>query len=118
MGILCDLLRHYSALVCCLLSAPLQAQVRGQRGGPEFTRGQRQANTLDNGTISTASNYQLTQTTAAITPGSTQVTGFNCGSSPPGDDCMATVTLPFAFTLYDLDLSHQSTSVLTATRNS
>lgn len=48
-----------------------------------------------------ASNYQITQTTGAVVPGTTAVTGFNCGSGSPGDDCIATVALPFSFTLYD-----------------
>jgi len=46
-------------------------------------------------------NYQVTQTTGVITPGSSQVTVFNCGSPVPLDDCTASVTLPFSYTLYD-----------------
>ena len=53
------------------------------------------------GAIPNASNYQVTQTTGAITPGTTPVTGFNCGITPPGDDCTAPVVLPFDVTLYD-----------------
>lgn len=94
----------FTALLYCLLcAAPLQAQVGGElRGGSEFKRGQRQPKPVAiNGSIPVASNYQVTQSTAAITPGSTQVTGFNCGNTPAGDDCMAAVALPFPYTLYD-----------------
>lgn len=44
--------------------------------------------------------YRFTTTNgAAIVPGTTPVTGFSCGATP-GDDCVATINLPFAYTFY------------------
>lgn len=44
--------------------------------------------------------YRFTSTSgAAIVPGTTPVTGFSCGAVA-GDDCVATITLPFAYTFY------------------
>ncbi|HEY0099244.1 MAG TPA: lamin tail domain-containing protein [Pyrinomonadaceae bacterium] len=44
--------------------------------------------------------YRFTSTNgAAVVPGNTPVTNFACGSVP-GDDCVATVNLPFAYTFY------------------
>jgi hypothetical protein len=36
---------------------------------------------------------------ASIVPGTTQVTGFGCVATP-GDDCVATIALPFAYNFY------------------
>lgn len=45
--------------------------------------------------------YRFTSSSgAAIVPGTTPVTGFNCGSGTPGDDCVAAINLPFAYTFY------------------
>lgn len=92
------------ALVLNLLSAaPSQAQFKNEgRGTQGFKREQRQPKGIEiNGVIPVASNYQVTQTTGVITPGTSQVTVFNCGSPVPLDDCIASVTLPFSYTLYD-----------------
>jgi hypothetical protein len=44
--------------------------------------------------------YRFTSTSgAAIVPGTTPVTGFACGATA-GDDCVATIPLPFAYTFY------------------
>lgn len=44
--------------------------------------------------------YRFTSTSgAAIVPGTTPVTGFSCGAVA-GDDCVAPITLPFAYTFY------------------
>jgi hypothetical protein len=101
-----------TALVCCLLSAaPQQAQVRGQaRSESGLKRVARQPKPIQIDGGITASNYQVTQTTGVITPGSTQVTGFACGQSLPGDDCMATVALPFPFALYDQNFNSVNVS--------
>ncbi|MDQ1591033.1 MAG: hypothetical protein QOG71_1660 [Pyrinomonadaceae bacterium] len=48
----------------------------------------------------TANQYRLTSTNgASIVPGTTQVTGFSCVATP-GDDCIATVPLPFTYNFY------------------
>src|SRR5678816_1886664 len=90
-----------TALVCCLLSAaPQQAQVKQQaRSESILKRVARQPKPIQIDGGITATNYQVTQTTGVITPGSTQVTGFSCGQSLPGDDCTATVALPFSLSL-------------------
>ena len=61
-----------TALVCCLLSAaPQQAQVRGQaRSESGLKRVARQPKPIQIDGGITASNYQVTQTTGVITPGS------------------------------------------------
>jgi hypothetical protein len=42
-----------------------------------------------------ANQYRYTATTgASIVPGTTAVTNFNCGISPAGDDCVATIRCP------------------------
>jgi hypothetical protein len=57
------------------------------------------------GALSTASaqavnQYRFTSTSgAAIVPGTTPVTNFGCVATP-GDDCVATIPLPFAYTFY------------------
>ncbi|HYG11953.1 MAG TPA: lamin tail domain-containing protein [Pyrinomonadaceae bacterium] len=44
--------------------------------------------------------YRFTSTNgASIVPGTTQVTGFSCVATP-GDDCVATIALPFAYSFY------------------
>jgi hypothetical protein len=44
--------------------------------------------------------YRFTSTNgAAVVPGTTPVTGFTCGAVA-GDDCVATIALPFAYTFY------------------
>ena len=49
----------------------------------------------------TANQYRFTPTKGVnIVPGTTAVTGFNCVTTTPGDDCVATVTLPFAYPFY------------------
>lgn len=48
----------------------------------------------------TVNQYRFTSSSgAAIVPGNTAVTNFACGAVP-GDDCVATITLPFAYTFY------------------
>jgi hypothetical protein len=48
----------------------------------------------------TVNQYRLTSSTGAnLVPGTTPVTGFSCGATP-GDDCVATIALPFAYTFY------------------
>ncbi|HEX8457274.1 MAG TPA: lamin tail domain-containing protein [Pyrinomonadaceae bacterium] len=48
----------------------------------------------------TANQYRFTSATGAqIVPGTTQVTGFGCVATP-GDDCVATIPLPFAYNFY------------------
>jgi hypothetical protein len=48
----------------------------------------------------TVNQYRFTSTTgASIVPGTTQVTGFGCVATP-GDDCVATITLPFTYNFY------------------
>ncbi|HEX8634745.1 MAG TPA: lamin tail domain-containing protein [Pyrinomonadaceae bacterium] len=48
----------------------------------------------------TANQYRLTSTTgASLVPGTTPVTGFSCVATP-GDDCVATIALPFAYNFY------------------
>lgn len=56
-------------------------------------------------TPAAATNYQIAETTGALVPGTTQVPVTNCPSGVPGDDCIATVALPFSFTLYDTPFS-------------
>jgi hypothetical protein len=101
-----------TALVCCLLSAaPQQAQVKQQaRSESSLKREARQPKPIQIDGGITATNYQVTQTTGVITPGSTQVTGFSCGQSLPGDDCTATVALPFSFALYDQNFTSVNVS--------
>ncbi|HLL73485.1 MAG TPA: carboxypeptidase regulatory-like domain-containing protein [Pyrinomonadaceae bacterium] len=49
----------------------------------------------------TANQYRFTSTKGAtIVPGTTAVTGFNCVTPTAGDDCVATVALPFAYMFY------------------
>ncbi|MCA1565094.1 MAG: carboxypeptidase regulatory-like domain-containing protein [Acidobacteria bacterium] len=49
----------------------------------------------------TVNQYHFTSTTgASIVPGTTQVTGFSCVATP-GDDCVATITLPFTYNFYE-----------------
>ncbi|HZG51682.1 MAG TPA: lamin tail domain-containing protein, partial [Pyrinomonadaceae bacterium] len=48
----------------------------------------------------TVNQYRLTSTTgASLVPGTTPVTGFSCVATP-GDDCVATIALPFAYNFY------------------
>ncbi len=91
-----------TALCTVGFATSLQAQTRNEgRAAQEFKRNGRLKPVDVSGAIPIASNYQVTQTTGAITPGTTPVTGFNCGISQPGDDCTAPVVLPFDVTLYD-----------------
>ncbi len=71
-----------------------QAQVKSQHSSKLAPTG-----------VSGVSNYQIAQTTGAVVPGATAVTGFNCGGGTAGDDCVATVALPFNYTLYDTAFS-------------
>lgn len=89
-------------LIAGVSAATLQAQTRNDGRGVQDPKliGRLPKSHL-NGPLPLAANYQVTQTTGAITPGTSQVTGFNCGITPPGDDCMAPVALPFDFTFYD-----------------
>lgn len=101
---------RFSTRFCALLAAlvfgflfvtPLRAQ-RNELRSQGMKRIARQPKGIEiNGGAPTAANYQVAQTTGTITPGSTQLTSFNCGSGQPGDDCMQTVALPFPYTLYD-----------------
>lgn len=53
-----------------------------------------------NASAQAVNQYRFTTASgAAVVPGTTQVTGFACGSVP-GDDCVATINLPFAYTFY------------------
>ena len=55
---------------------------------------------LSSASAQAVNQYRFTSTSGAtIVPGSTSVTGFACGATP-GDDCVATVTFPFAYTFY------------------
>lgn len=48
----------------------------------------------------TANQYRFTSTNGvSIVPGTTPVTGFSCVATP-GDDCVATIALPFAYNFY------------------
>jgi hypothetical protein len=48
-----------------------------------------------------ANQYRFTTSNgASIVPGTTAVTNYNCGISSPGDDCVATIPLPFTYTFY------------------
>jgi hypothetical protein len=73
---------------------PLAQQAQVKQGAGKLGRLQPTAQT-------TSTRYEVTQTTGALVPGTTQVTGFNCGAGSPGDDCTAPVTLPFSYILYD-----------------
>ncbi len=98
-------------LIVLVVVTPLQAQIRNaERVGDVKRAGRIHKPTGVSGTVPAVANYQVSQTTGAITPGTSAVTGFNCGTTPPGDDCMATVTLPFAFRLYDLEFSQVNVS--------
>ena len=109
-------MRFFLALLALLLglvfATPLQAQMRNVgRGGENVKRAVKAPKTVGVlGNTPDVANYQVSQTTGAITQGTTAVTGFNCGVTPPGDDCMATVTLPFAFKLYDQEFSQVNVS--------
>jgi len=51
----------------------------------------------------TVNQYRFTSTTgASVVPGTTPVTGFSCGTTP-GDDCVATIALPFTYSFYGND---------------
>jgi hypothetical protein len=51
----------------------------------------------------TVNQYRFTSTTgASIVPGTTQVTGFSCVATA-GDDCVATIALPFSYGFYTND---------------
>ncbi|HEY9402133.1 MAG TPA: carboxypeptidase regulatory-like domain-containing protein [Pyrinomonadaceae bacterium] len=48
----------------------------------------------------TVNQYRFTSTTgASVVPGTTPVTGFNCVATA-GDDCVATIALPFTYGFY------------------
>lgn len=84
-----------TALLCALAFAtPLQAQLRKTPKSVEVS-----------GPIPIATNYQVAQTTGAITRGTSAITGFNCGAGVVGDDCTAPFVLPFTYTLYDQTFS-------------
>ena len=88
-------------LVGGIFATTLQAQTSSYGRGVQDPKLSGRLPKSLNGALPVAANYQVTQTTGAITPGTSQVTGFNCGSTPPGDDCMAPVALPFDLTFYD-----------------
>jgi hypothetical protein len=59
----------------------------------------------------TVNQYRFTSTSgAAIVPGTTPVTGYNCGDSNPGDDCVALINLPFAYTFYSTSYTQANVS--------
>ncbi len=98
-------------LIGLIFVTPLQAQIRNAgRARNDLGRPAKPPKLGVLGNIVDTTNYQVSQTTGAITPGTTAVTGFNCGISPQGDDCMATVTLPFSFKLYDQEFSQVNVS--------
>lgn len=90
-----------ATIIGLVFATPFQAQMRNDRRADVKRVAQAQKAIRGAGVVPLTSNYQVTQTTGAITPGTTAVTGFNCGSTPPGDDCTAPVTLPFDVMLYD-----------------
>ncbi|MEP6920955.1 MAG: carboxypeptidase regulatory-like domain-containing protein [bacterium] len=90
-----------TALVLNLIIAvPLSAQFKSPKSETPM-KGVRNKFIEPLGVAATAANYVVAQTTGAVDPGTSLVTGYNCGSGSPGDDCIAPVTLPFAYTLYD-----------------
>lgn len=91
------------------LAAPQQAQVRSEVEQAKIKRNQGKVNE-PTGVAVTAANYLVAQSTGTIVPGATPVTGFTCASPVPGDDCTATVALPFSFALYDLAFSSVNVS--------
>src|SRR5687768_8032730 len=99
-------------LIGLIFVTPLQAQIRNAgRARNDLGRAGKTPKPIEVlGATPDAFNYQVSQTTGAITPGTSAVTGFNCGVSTPGDDCMATVTLPFAFKLYDMEFTQVNVS--------
>jgi carboxypeptidase family protein len=99
-------------LISLLFATPLQAQFRNEgRGGQDTKRIGRLPKSIGiSGATPDASNYQVTQTTGAITPGTSQVTFTNCGVGVPNDDCMATIALPFTVKLYDQEFSQVNVS--------
>ncbi len=99
-----------TALVLSLVFAvPQQAQVKSKiQDAPG--KGLRGRGFRPLGATVVAENYLVTQTTGAIEPGTSLVTGYNCGAGAPGDDCIAPVALPFSFTLYDATFSSVNVS--------
>jgi hypothetical protein len=99
-------------LIGLIFVTPLQAQIRNTgRARDDVGRAGKAPKLIGAlGATPDTTNYQVSQTTGAITPGTSAVTGFNCGVSPQGDDCMATVALPFAFKLYDQEFSQVNVS--------
>src|ERR1041384_460997 len=85
------------ALALISLTALPTALAQTKHSGSKLSGGRTFAPAL----VGSATNYQVTQTTDTLVQGTTQVTGFNCGAGATGDDCTASVTLPFSFTLYD-----------------
>lgn len=85
------------SLVLIFLTALPAALAQTKHSGSKLSGG----HTLAPALVGAATNYQVTQTTDMLVPGTTPVTGFNCGTGAAGDDCTAAVTLPFSFTLYD-----------------
>lgn len=92
-----------------VFAVPQQAQVKSRiQEAP--VKGLRGKGFRPAGAPVVTANYVVTQTTGAIDPGSTLVIGYNCGGGAPGDDCIAPVTLPFLFTLYDSTFSSVNVS--------
>jgi hypothetical protein len=92
-----------------LLAAPQRAQIRSEVEQTKIKRNQRKA-LEPTGAPVTAANYLVAQSTGTVAPGATPVTGFTCASPVPGDDCTATVALPFSYTFYDLAFSSVNVS--------
>ena len=99
-------------LISLLIATPLQAQLRNEgRGVQEGKRRGRLPKSVEvSGPLPVAANYQVAQTTGAITRGASAVTGFNCGVGVPGDDCTAPFVLPFTYALYDQTFSSVNVS--------
>lgn len=99
-------------LVGLVLATPLQAQLRNEGLGVQEGkyRGRLPKSVEVSGPIPAAANYQVAQTTGAITRGANAVTGFDCGVGVPGDDCTAPFVLPFTYTLYDQTFSSVNVS--------
>lgn len=91
------------------LAAPQQAQIRSEVEQMKIKRNQGKT-TEPTGAPGTAANYLVAQSTGMIVPGATPVTGFGCSGPVPGDDCTATVVLPFSYTFYDLAFSSVNVS--------
>lgn len=89
-------------LIGSVCAIPLQAQSRNERRSvQEVVKRIGRLPKVDLGVAPVISNYEVSQTTGAITPGTDPVGGFVCPSGIPLDDCTAVVTLPFTYTFYD-----------------